>query len=230
MDCRGRACSRSCPLTASWRSRPICFGTFLAGIVFRFRSINGLVVLTTQVMPDGPCGINVPFSYYPDVARVVLACAAGDERAARDPRRLRRRGRGDDPRLRRRSRAVAVGWMTRAAHLQPARVARPARRLARLRRLKRLSRFGRWTFTGTSPPAEDLGSGLPFAQTCAFLPSAGARFQKVCRNGRPDPGCQPGYSVKLCGALLQERVSIETNDDQPDRDEDEAEEPHRRQE
>jgi len=42
-----------------------CFGTFLAGIVFRFRSINSLVVLTTQVTLMAACGINVPFSYYP---------------------------------------------------------------------------------------------------------------------------------------------------------------------
>jgi ABC-2 type transport system permease protein len=54
------------PLTAVVALAAFCFGTFLAGIVFRFRSINSLVVLTTQVTLMGACGINVPFSYYPD--------------------------------------------------------------------------------------------------------------------------------------------------------------------
>ena len=54
------------PLTAVVALASFCFGTFLAGIVFRFRSINSLVVMTTQVTLMAACGINVPFSYYPD--------------------------------------------------------------------------------------------------------------------------------------------------------------------
>lgn len=54
------------PLTALVAIASYCFGTFLAGIVFRFRSINSLVVLTTQVTLMAACGINVPFSYYPE--------------------------------------------------------------------------------------------------------------------------------------------------------------------
>jgi len=54
------------PLTAVVAIASYCFGTFLAGIVFRFRSINSLVVLTTQVTLMAACGINVPFSYYPE--------------------------------------------------------------------------------------------------------------------------------------------------------------------
>jgi ABC-2 type transport system permease protein len=42
------------------------FGTFLAGIVFRYRSINSLVVVTTYVAFMAACGVNVPLSYYPD--------------------------------------------------------------------------------------------------------------------------------------------------------------------
>ncbi len=53
------------PLTAVVALAAFCFGTFLAGIVFRFRNINSLVVLTTQVTLMAACGINVPFSYYP---------------------------------------------------------------------------------------------------------------------------------------------------------------------
>lgn len=43
------------------------FGTFLAGIVFRYRSINSLVVVTTYVALMAACGVNVPLDYYPDV-------------------------------------------------------------------------------------------------------------------------------------------------------------------
>lgn len=42
------------------------FGTFLAGIVFRFRHINSLVVVTTYVSLMAACGVNVPLSYYPE--------------------------------------------------------------------------------------------------------------------------------------------------------------------
>jgi ABC-2 type transport system permease protein len=53
------------PLTAlvAWAS--YCFGTFLAGIVFRFREVNSLVVNTTYVAMMAACGVNVPLDYYP---------------------------------------------------------------------------------------------------------------------------------------------------------------------
>lgn len=54
------------PLTAAVAFASYCFGTFLAGIVFRFRSINSLVVLTTHVSLMAACGVNVPLSYYPE--------------------------------------------------------------------------------------------------------------------------------------------------------------------
>ena len=53
------------PLTAIVALASYCFGTFLAGIVFRFRSVNSLVVLTTHVSLMAACGVNVPLSYYP---------------------------------------------------------------------------------------------------------------------------------------------------------------------
>ena len=53
------------PITAVVALASFCFGTFLAGIVFRFRSINSLVVLTTHVSLMAACGVNVPLSYYP---------------------------------------------------------------------------------------------------------------------------------------------------------------------
>ena len=53
------------PLTAVVALASYCFGTFLAGIVFRFRGLNGLVVLTTHVTLMAACGVNVPLSYYP---------------------------------------------------------------------------------------------------------------------------------------------------------------------
>jgi ABC-2 type transport system permease protein len=54
------------PLTGVVALASYCFGTFLAGIVFRFRSINSLVVLTTFVVLMAACGVNVPLSYYPE--------------------------------------------------------------------------------------------------------------------------------------------------------------------
>lgn len=54
------------PLTGIVSLASYCFGTFLAGIVFRFRSINSLVVLTTHVSLMAACGVNVPLSYYPN--------------------------------------------------------------------------------------------------------------------------------------------------------------------
>jgi ABC-2 type transport system permease protein len=54
------------PITAVVALASYSFGTFLAGIVFRFRNINSLVVLTTNVSMMAACGVNVPLSYYPD--------------------------------------------------------------------------------------------------------------------------------------------------------------------
>lgn len=47
------------------------FGTFLAGIVFRYRSINSLVVVTTYVSLMAVCGVNVPLDYFPDGLELV---------------------------------------------------------------------------------------------------------------------------------------------------------------
>ncbi|HSI97438.1 MAG TPA: ABC transporter permease [Gaiellaceae bacterium] len=54
------------PLTMVVALASYGFGTFLAGIVFRYRSINSLVVVTTYVALMAACGVNVPLSYYPD--------------------------------------------------------------------------------------------------------------------------------------------------------------------
>ena len=53
------------PLTALVALSAYCLGTFLAGVIFRFREINGLVVNTTYVGLMTACGVNVPLSYYP---------------------------------------------------------------------------------------------------------------------------------------------------------------------
>jgi ABC-2 type transport system permease protein len=53
------------PLTAVVGIASYCFGTFLAGIIFRFRNINSLVVLVGYVGLMTVCGVNVPLSYYP---------------------------------------------------------------------------------------------------------------------------------------------------------------------
>jgi ABC-2 type transport system permease protein len=53
------------PLTGLVALSAYCLGTFLAGLVFRFREINGLVVNTTYVGLMAACGVNVPLSYYP---------------------------------------------------------------------------------------------------------------------------------------------------------------------
>jgi ABC-2 type transport system permease protein len=55
------------PLTAVVAIASYCFGTFLAGIVFRFRAMNSLVVLVGYVGLMTVCGVNVPPSYYPNV-------------------------------------------------------------------------------------------------------------------------------------------------------------------
>jgi ABC-2 type transport system permease protein len=55
------------PLTGLVALAAYCLGTFLAGIVFRFREVNGLVVNTTYVGLMAACGVNVPLSYYPRV-------------------------------------------------------------------------------------------------------------------------------------------------------------------
>jgi ABC-2 type transport system permease protein len=53
------------PLTALVALSAYCLGTFLAGVIFRFREINSLVVNTTYVGLMTACGVNVPLSYYP---------------------------------------------------------------------------------------------------------------------------------------------------------------------
>jgi ABC-2 type transport system permease protein len=53
------------PLTAVVALASYCFGTFLAGVVFRFRAVNSLVVLVGYVGLMTVCGVNVPLSYYP---------------------------------------------------------------------------------------------------------------------------------------------------------------------
>jgi ABC-2 type transport system permease protein len=53
------------PLTGLVALSAYCLGTFLAGVIFRFREINGLVVNTTYVGLMAACGVNVPLSYYP---------------------------------------------------------------------------------------------------------------------------------------------------------------------
>jgi ABC-2 type transport system permease protein len=53
------------PLTGVVAIASYCFGTFLAGLVFRFREINSLVVLVGYVGLMTVCGVNVPLSYYP---------------------------------------------------------------------------------------------------------------------------------------------------------------------
>jgi ABC-2 type transport system permease protein len=55
------------PLTAVIALSAYCLGTFLAGIVFRFREGNSLVVNTTYVGLMTACGVNVPLAYYPTV-------------------------------------------------------------------------------------------------------------------------------------------------------------------
>jgi ABC-2 type transport system permease protein len=42
-----------------------CFSTFLAGVILRWREINGLVVNTTVVGMMALCGVNVPVSFFP---------------------------------------------------------------------------------------------------------------------------------------------------------------------
>jgi len=54
------------PVTLVIAAASYAFGTFLAGVVFRFRSVNSLVVVTTYVALMAACGVNVPLSYYPE--------------------------------------------------------------------------------------------------------------------------------------------------------------------
>lgn len=54
------------PITLAIALASYGFGTFLAGVVFRFRNINSLVVVTTYVSLMAACGVNVPLSYYPE--------------------------------------------------------------------------------------------------------------------------------------------------------------------
>ena len=100
------------PLTGIVAIASYCFGTFLAGVVFRFRNLNSVVVLVGYVGLMTVCGVNVPLSYYPHRARVDRPLPAADERPARDPRRVRRRGVVVDRRPRGARRRVGVGWMT----------------------------------------------------------------------------------------------------------------------
>lgn len=60
------------PLTGLVALSSYGFGTFLAGIVFRYRSINSLVVVTTYVALMAACGVNVPLSYYPEPMDVLV--------------------------------------------------------------------------------------------------------------------------------------------------------------
>jgi ABC-2 type transport system permease protein len=53
------------PLTGIVAAASYCFGTFLAGIVFRWRGANSLFVLVGYVGLMAICGVNVPLSYYP---------------------------------------------------------------------------------------------------------------------------------------------------------------------
>ena len=53
------------PLTMLVAYSCYCLGTFLAGIVFRFREINSFVVLSTYMTVMAVCGVNVPLAYYP---------------------------------------------------------------------------------------------------------------------------------------------------------------------
>jgi ABC-2 type transport system permease protein len=53
------------PLTAVVALASYCFGTLLAGLVFRFREISSLVVNATYVALMAACGVNVPLGYYP---------------------------------------------------------------------------------------------------------------------------------------------------------------------
>jgi ABC-2 type transport system permease protein len=55
------------PLTVLVAYSCYCLGTFLAGIVFRFRNLNSFVVLTSYMTVMAVCGVNVPLAYYPDV-------------------------------------------------------------------------------------------------------------------------------------------------------------------
>jgi ABC-2 type transport system permease protein len=59
------------PITFVIAIASYAFGTFLAGVVFRFRSVNSLVVVTTYVALMAACGVNVPLSYYPEPVELV---------------------------------------------------------------------------------------------------------------------------------------------------------------
>jgi ABC-2 type transport system permease protein len=55
------------PLTGIVAVASYCFGTFLAGVVFRFREMNSVAVLVGYVGLMTVCGVNVPLDYYPSV-------------------------------------------------------------------------------------------------------------------------------------------------------------------
>lgn len=102
------------PLTALIALAAYCLGTFLAGIVFRFRSVNSLVVVTTHVVLMAACGVNVPLGYYPEALEWFARClpltngllGIREVFGAADPGTIL-----VDASL---EAAVAVGWMTAA--------------------------------------------------------------------------------------------------------------------
>ena len=54
------------PLTALVGLSAYAFSTFLAGVILRWREVNGLVVNTTIVLLMALCGVNVPISFFPE--------------------------------------------------------------------------------------------------------------------------------------------------------------------
>ena len=62
------------PLTGMVALSAFCFGTFLAGIVFRYRNLNSLVVMITYIGLMAVCGVNVPLSYYPTALDWLSRC------------------------------------------------------------------------------------------------------------------------------------------------------------
>lgn len=53
------------PITFVIAVASYAFGTFLAGIVFRFRAANSLVVMISYIGLMAVCGVNVPLNYFP---------------------------------------------------------------------------------------------------------------------------------------------------------------------
>ena len=59
------------PLTVLVGLSAYCFSTFLAGLILRFREVNGLVTNTTIVTLMTMCGVNVPIAFFPMPLEVV---------------------------------------------------------------------------------------------------------------------------------------------------------------